>query len=91
TLVLTSFAIVRERERGTLEQIIVTPIRPIELMIGKLVPYTGIALFNMGLVLAVGVLWFKVEVAGSLALLIALAALFLLSSLGLGMLISTVS
>jgi ABC-2 type transport system permease protein len=91
TLILTAFAIVRERERGTLEQLVVTPIRPWELMLGKILPYVGIAFLAVAAALAVGRFWFGVAIAGSVPLLGALALLFLLSSLGIGLLISTVS
>jgi ABC-2 type transport system permease protein len=91
TLMLTAFAVVRERERGTLEQLVVTPIKPWELMLGKIVPYVSIAFANVLVASAIGRFWFGVEFAGSFALLLALAALFLLSSLGLGLLVSTVS
>jgi ABC-2 type transport system permease protein len=91
TLILTAFAVVRERERGTLEQLIVTPIRPWELMVGKLLPYVVLAFANVAIALAVGSLWFQVEVAGSLGLLLALSLVFAMSSLGMGLLISTVS
>ncbi|MBI3978335.1 MAG: ABC transporter permease [Chloroflexi bacterium] len=91
TLVLTAFAIVRERERGTLEQLVVTPIKPWELMLGKIVPYVLIAFLNVGIATAVGVLWFQIDFAGSLSLLLGLSVFFLLGSLGIGLLISTVS
>jgi ABC-2 type transport system permease protein len=91
TLFLTAFAVVRERERGTLEQLIVTPVRSWELMAGKLLPYVILAFVNVAVALTVGVVWFQVEIAGSLGLLLILSVLFLLSSLGLGLLISTVS
>ncbi|HZR98540.1 MAG TPA: ABC transporter permease [Chloroflexota bacterium] len=91
TLILTAFAVVRERERGTLEQLIVSPIRPWELMVGKLLPYVTLAFANVAVALAVGALWFHVAIAGSLALLLALSLVFALSSLGAGLLISTVS
>jgi ABC-2 type transport system permease protein len=91
TLMLTAFAVVRERERGTLEQLVVTPIKPWELMAGKILPYVAIAFANLFLATAIGRFWFGVEFAGSFALLLVLAALFLLSSLGLGLLVSTVS
>jgi ABC-2 type transport system permease protein len=91
TLMLTSFAIVRERERGTLEQLIVTPIKRWELLLGKVLPYCILAFWNVGVCLVVGRFAFGVEVAGSLALLLALSLLFLLGSLGIGLLISTVS
>lgn len=91
TTMLTATAIVRERERGTIEQLIVTPIRPWELIVGKSVPYVLIAMFNTVEVLVVGTLWFDVPVRGSVSLLMALAALFLLTSLGIGLLISTLA
>lgn len=91
TLLLTAFAIVRERERGTLEQLIVTPIKPLELLLGKLLPYTAIAFFNVAMVLLVGRFWFGVDLVGSLPLLLVLSGLFVMSSLGIGMLLSTVS
>ncbi len=91
SLVLTAFAIVRERERGTLEQLIMTPIRPWELTFGKIAPYVIIAFWNVGIACALGLLWFQVKFAGSFFLLLALSVLFLIGSLGLGMLISTTS
>ena len=91
TLLLTAFAVVRERERGTLEQLVVTPIKPWELMLGKILPYVTVAFANVFFASAIGRFWFGVEFAGSFVLLLALAALFVLSSLGLGLLISTVS
>jgi ABC-2 type transport system permease protein len=90
-LLLTAFAVVREREQGTLEQIIVTPIRPWELMLGKILPYTMIASIAATVALVAGRLLFGVEVAGNLILLALLSILFLLGSLGMGLLISTVS
>jgi ABC-2 type transport system permease protein len=90
-VLLTAFAIVRERERGTLEQLIVTPIRPAELMAGKLLPYVAIAFAQIGAALAVGVYWFGVPIRGDLWLLLSIALLFLLAALGMGLLISTVS
>lgn len=91
TTMLTATAIVRERERGTIEQLIVTPIRSWELILGKIIPYVLIALFDTIEVLVVGSLWFGVPVRGSLSLLLALSGLFLLGSLGLGILISTIA
>jgi ABC-2 type transport system permease protein len=91
TLILTAFAVVRERERGTLEQLIVTPIKPWELMLGKLLPYTVTSSIGAVVALVAGWLLFGVEVQGSLGLLAALSLLFLIGSLGLGLLISTVS
>lgn len=91
TSILTATAIVRERERGTIEQLIVTPIRPLELVIGKLLPYTILAILNTIEVLAVGHWWFKVPIRGELWMILALSGLFLLSSLGIGLLASTIA
>src|SRR5229473_294183 len=91
TLLLTAFAVVRERERGTLEQLMVTPVKPWELMLGKILPFVVVAFGNVLLASAIGRFWFGVEFAGNYLLLLALASLFVLSSLGLGLLISTVS
>jgi ABC-2 type transport system permease protein len=91
TLLLTAFAVVRERERGTLEQLVVTPIKPWELMLGKILPFVIIAFANLCVASALGVYWFNVEFAGSFLLLLGLSTLFLLSSLGLGLLVSTIS
>jgi ABC-2 type transport system permease protein len=91
TTMLTAAAIVRERERGTIEQLIVTPIRPWELVVGKLLPYVLIAFFDTLEILIIGTLWFKVPIRGSLGLLLALSGLFLVSSLGIGLFISTVA
>jgi len=91
TTMLTSTAIVRERERGTIEQLIVTPIRSGELIVGKIAPYVLIALFNTLEVLTVGTLWFGVPVRGSLGLLLLLSGLFLTCSLGIGLFISTIA
>jgi ABC-2 type transport system permease protein len=88
---LTASAVVRERERGTIEQLIVTPIRPYELMLGKILPYAVIELLVVGEVLLVGTLWFGVPIRGSLILLVAIACLFLVSTLALGLLISTIA
>jgi ABC-2 type transport system permease protein len=89
TSILTSTAIVRERERGTIEQLIVSPIRSWELMVGKLLPYAILAFLNVIEVLAIGHWWFKVPIHGSLAMIFLLSGLFLLSSLGIGLLAST--
>jgi ABC-2 type transport system permease protein len=85
TLILTAFAVVRERERGTLEQLIVTPIRPWELMLGKLLPYTVTSSVGAVVALLAGWLLFGVDIQGSAGLLAALSILFLLGSLGLGL------
>ena len=91
TMIVTSMAIVKERESGTMEQIVVTPIRPMELIGGKLVPYFLIGVVESLLVLAVAVLWFEVPLRGNAALLIALALLFMVNAQGLGLFISTIS
>ena len=88
---LTALAIVRERERGTIEQLIVTPIRNWELVIAKISPYILVSFANMLLILAVGTFWFHVPIRGSLLLLFMLTGLYLLPTLGLGLLISTVA
>jgi len=91
TLLLTAFAIVREREQGTLEQLIVTPVRSWELMLGKILPFVVVAFVNVIMTVAVGAIWFGVEVVGSIPLLAGLSLIFLLGSLGLGVLISNIS
>jgi ABC-2 type transport system permease protein len=90
TLVLvTSMAIVRERERGTLEQLIVTPITKTELMLGKIAPYVGVGLIQMTAVLVLGRYVFDVPLTGNVLLLYAIALLFIVASLALGLFIST--
>ena len=91
TTILTATSIVRERERGTIEQLIVTPLRPWELVVGKLTPYVLISFMDTIEVLIVGVLLFRVPINGNLLLLLALAALFLVTTLGIGLLISTIA
>ena len=91
TSILTASAIVRERERGTIEQLIVTPIRPWELVLGKLLPYVILAFLNACEVLAIGHFWFGVPIRGSLWLIAGASFLFLLSSLGIGLLASTIA
>jgi ribosome-dependent ATPase len=91
TLFLTSFAIVRERERGTLEQIFVTPVGRSGLMLGKVVPYAIVGFVETLIVLVVMVLVFGVPIRGQLELLLGLATLFLFCALGLGLLVSTVA
>lgn len=86
---LTAFAIVREREVGTLEQILVTPIQPIEFIIGKTLPFFLIGLLEVALVSAVGMLWFQVPFKGNPLVLLLGTCLFLLSVLAIGLLIST--
>lgn len=91
TIVLTAASVVREREVGTIEQILVTPIRPLELMLGKITPNILLAVINLLTVLAIGVFWFKVPFQGNIWLFLALSFLYVFSGLGLGLLISTVS
>jgi len=91
TLLLTSMAVVREKEIGTMEQLMVTPIRPVELIIGKTLPFALVGLADVVLVTVVGVFWFQVPIRGSILLLFMATCLFLLSSLGIGLFISTVS
>jgi ABC-2 type transport system permease protein len=88
---LTAFAVVREREIGTLEQIMVTPIRPGEFILGKTLPFFLIGLFDVSLIAVVGTLWFQVPFRGQVSVLFTGAILFLLCMLGVGLLISTVS
>ncbi|MBX0329315.1 ABC transporter permease [Oscillochloris sp. ZM17-4] len=88
---LTASAIVRERERGTIEQLIVTPIRPWELMVGKILPFALVALLITGEVLLIGTFWFGVPIRGSVLLLLGISCLFLVSALGIGLLISTIA
>jgi ABC-2 type transport system permease protein len=90
-LMLTAMAIVREKEAGTIEQILVTPIRPVEFILGKCAPFVVICFFNTCLVAAVGLFWFEIPLRGNFALLLGGTALFLLSTLGIGLFISTVS
>jgi ABC-2 type transport system permease protein len=90
-ITLTAFAVVREREIGTLEQIMVTPIRPAEFILGKTLPFFLIGLFDVTLIAVVGSLWFQVPFRGHVAVLATGAILFILCMLGVGLLISTVS
>lgn len=91
TSILTATSVVRERERGTIEQLIVTPIRPWELIVGKVTPYVILALINTFEVLAVGHWWFGVPIRGSLTLIVATSGLLLLSGLGIGLFASTMA
>lgn len=90
-VLLTSTAVVRERERGTIEQLIITPIRSWELIVSKLMPYAFISFLDLLEVLVIGTLWFKVPINGSVPLLLILSGLFLVTTLGLGLLISTIA
>jgi ABC-2 type transport system permease protein len=88
---LMSQAIVKERERGTLEQLFVTPIGRTDYLLGKLLPYIGVAVFQVAITFIVGVLWFNVPFNGSLWVIGAGLMLFMLSALGLGMIVSLLS
>jgi ABC-2 type transport system permease protein len=91
SLLLTSIAIIKEREAGTMEQLIVTPLKPFEFIIGKTIPYTVIAIGQMVLVMLFALYWFQIPLAGSVLALFFATCLFLLSTLGIGLFISTVS
>jgi len=91
SLMLTALAVVREKEIGTMEQILVSPIRPVEFMLGKTIPFIVISLLDMVIIILVGVFWFEVPLRGSLLVLFLGAITFLFNSVGLGLFISTVS
>ncbi|SDG34003.1 ABC transporter permease [Desulfosporosinus hippei] len=88
---LTSFSIVREKERGTMEQVVVTPIRSLELLLGKLLPFVFIGFVSLTLILATGIFWFGVIPSGSIPLLVLLSTIFLFTILAIGLLISSVA
>jgi drug efflux transport system permease protein len=90
-LLLTSMSVVREREIGTMEQLMVTPIRPMELMLGKTIPAAIVGYFDMALVTVFGVFWFAVPINGAILLLVLCTGAYLLSILGIGLFISTIS
>jgi ABC-2 type transport system permease protein len=90
-ITLTAFAVVREREIGTLEQMMVTPIRPAEFILGKTLPFFLIGIFDVALISVVGSLWFQVPFRGHVSVLALGAVLFILCMLGVGLLISTIS
>lgn len=90
-LLLTSLAVVREREIGTLEQLLVSPLRPWELLVGKTIPFALIGLLDLTIVTTVSLLWFEVPFRGSFALMLLASVLYLLSALGLGLLVSTLA
>lgn len=91
TMILTSLAIVKEVEAGTMEQLIVTPIRPYQLVIGKLAPFFIIGIIDIILVLLVATLWFGVPLKGSILLIFTLCMVFQMTTLGAGLFVSTVS
>jgi len=88
---LTSFSIVREKERGTMEQLVVTPIRSLELLLGKLLPFVFIGFVSLSLILATGIFWFGVVPMGSIPLLVLLSTIFLVTILAIGLLISSIA
>ncbi len=88
---LSALSIVREKESGSIQQVFVSPIRPLELIVGKLIPYAVIAFLEMVIVLAGGILWFGVPFRGSLLLFLAASILYVLSTVGIGLLISTLT
>lgn len=88
---LTAFAIVREREMGTLEQIMVSPITRMEFALGKTVPFFLIGLVDVALVMGIGILWFHVPFVGNPLILLPGVCLFLIAAIGLGLLLSTLS
>jgi ABC-2 type transport system permease protein len=89
--ILTSFSIVREKERGTMEQLVVTPIRSLELLLGKLLPFVFIGFISMSLILATGMFWFGVVPSGSIPLLFLLSTIFLVTILAVGLFISSIA
>ncbi|MEJ2091786.1 MAG: ABC transporter permease [Syntrophobacterales bacterium] len=91
SLMLTALTVVREREIGTMEQILVSPLRPVEFMLGKTIPFIVISLVDMMIIILVGVFWFEVPFRGSMLVLFIGAITFLFNSVGLGLFISTVS
>jgi ABC-2 type transport system permease protein len=91
TIMLTAMSIVREKEIGTMEQLMVTPIRPLELMLGKLLPFALVGVFEAALIVAAAVAVFRIPIRGNLLLLFGCVLLFLLTTLGVGLFISTIS
>lgn len=91
TLMLTSMAVVREKEIGTIEQLLVSPITPTEFILGKTLPFALIGYADVLLVAALGVFWFEVPIRGSLLLLLVATTFYLMTTLGIGLFISTVS
>lgn len=90
-LLLTSMSVVREREAGTMEQLMVTPIKPVELILGKTIPAAIVGYFDMALVTVFGVFWFAVPINGAILLLVLCTGAYLLSILGIGLFVSTIS
>lgn len=90
-VISTALSIVREKERGTMEQLVVSPVSPLEMVIGKTVPYVIIALLSTTMILGLGALLFDVQIKGSLLLFYGVTLVFLLGALGMGLLISTIA
>jgi len=90
-LLLTALAIVREREIGTLEQLMVSPLSPAELILGKCLPVVAVCFIDLMMITVVAMLWFHIPLIGSFGLLLFASTFYILSGLGLGLLISTVS
>lgn len=91
SLLLTALAVVRERELGTLDQLLVSPLTPVELILGKTLPVVAIALIDLALVVAVSLLWFDIPFRGSAIALLVASAVYIVAALGIGLFISTVS
>ena len=90
SILLTALAIVREKEIGTMEQLLVSPIKPIELILGKLAPFAVISFIDLTFIAGVGVLWFKIPIRGNILLLVGSTCIYLLTTLGVGLFISTI-
>jgi ABC-2 type transport system permease protein len=91
SLLLTAMAIVKEKEIGTMEQLTVSPLRPLELILGKLLPFAVISLVQIVLITALGILWFHIPLRGSIIFLLLSTCIYLFTTLGIGLFISTVS
>jgi len=91
SMLLTSASIIKEKERGTMEMLAVTPLRPTELILGKLIPFALVAFFDIMLVFLVATLWFGIQLKGSVLELFALGSVFMLTGLGLGVFLSIIS
>jgi len=91
TLMLTAQAIIREKEIGTMEQLMVTPLRPIELMLGKTIPFALVGMVNMVIVTVAALVIFRIPFRGNFLLLMFCAMLFLMTALGAGLFLSTIS
>ena len=90
-VMLTGLAMTRERERGTMENLLATPVRPLEVMVGKIAPYVVIGYVQLGVILAAAALLFEVPMEGSLALLLAMIGVFMLANLAVGFTFSTLA